>query len=409
MSKTVTVTATDDESGLASLQCRKSPTDDWTDAIAGTCVLTYTANGTFYYQAADALGNASNGSTPVSQIDTTAPSVPSDVVGGVTWQNTNDLPDFAWQASTDDASGVAGYDVAWSTDPYTTSSTAATVDASYSPGAQSSGTSSYLRVRARDNAGNLSAWTTAVLWQYDVDAPISVGATAAGIVSLAWTNEGNPSFTLAANDAASGVAGYKVCWDTSDTCAPAALQSSAAYSPGPQSIGVYYLRMIARDVAGNEAPVVSAFVYRYDDQPPTNPTQTVETHGAVSGTWTTTTSPSFTWSGATDAGAGYSASGVDGYFVYFGADPLGTSATYTTATAYAADPVSSGVYYLRLRTRDVAGNLAEWITAFTFKSDTTAPVNPTGVIESHGAISGTWQNSVTAPSFTWRGASDGVG
>jgi alkyl hydroperoxide reductase subunit AhpC len=42
---------------------------------------------------------------------------------------------------------------------------------------------------------------------------------------------------------------------------------------------------------------------------------------------------------------------------------------------YNPSPVSTGIYYLRIKTKDTAGNEARWQTLFIFKHDGT-PVCP---------------------------------
>lgn len=76
-------------------------------------------------------------------------------------------------------------------------------------------------------------------------------------------------------------------------------------------------------------------------------------------------SPYFRWTGATD-----DQSGIKGYYVYFGtrstADPL-TAGTFQTANTYQAptlDDANNKHYYLRIKTKDTAGNVTD--TAITF-------------------------------------------
>jgi len=116
---------------------------------------------------------------------------------------------------------------------------------------------------------------------------------------------------------------------------------------------------------------------------PLNPTSCSETHGVTSGSWQGSTSnPYFTWSGASDD------SGIDGYYYYWGTSSLGTSSNYTILAMYDPSSVGNGTYYLRVRTKDKAGNEASsWKTLFVFKYDDTAPGTPsvTGYSDSiHG-------------------------
>jgi hypothetical protein len=72
--------------------------------------------------------------------------------------------------------------------------------------------------------------------------------------------------------------------------------------------------------------------------------------------------------------------------------------------------VASGVpHYLRVHTKDNAGNWLGWTTPppFTFRYGATPPTNPTGVTEVNGVLNNTWQKDVGDPNFTWSGAGDG--
>ncbi len=146
-----------------------------------------------------------------------------------------------------------------------------------------------------------------------------------------------------------------------------------------------------------------------DASAPTNPTVVAETHGATNNVWQTTIAdPAFTWSGASD-----SDTGVKGYYWYFGSNAAVVPTTWLTHTGAATatqsvDPaaVSDGMYYLRVKTVDNAGNESVPATLFTFKYDTAAPVNPNVITETHGAQSGVAQATVGDPSFTWSGAAD---
>lgn len=146
-----------------------------------------------------------------------------------------------------------------------------------------------------------------------------------------------------------------------------------------------------------------------DPDPPTNP-DTLTSLSAVAGsaittdTWYAHTAPSFTWSGASD-GAG---AGIAGYYVYFGtessAEPsTDAAATFQAGTTFTAGSLTSGqTYYLRIRAKDSAGNLAAstW-SAFTYKFDSTGPTNPTTVSVSPAGYAPT--NDFT---FSWPAGSD---
>ncbi|MFX1298665.1 MAG: hypothetical protein ACFFD2_27870, partial [Promethearchaeota archaeon] len=54
---------------------------------------------------------------------------------------------------------------------------------------------------------------------------------------------------------------------------------------------------------------------------------------------------------------------------YWGTDLNGTSNNFTIHPIFNPPAVNTGVYYLRTRTKDNAGNIAEWITLYIFKYD----------------------------------------
>ena len=155
--------------------------------------------------------------------------------------------------------------------------------------------------------------------------------------------------------------------------------------------------------------------YYQDTQAPTNPTSLTAYNTATksatltSGNWYNFEAPLFDWpaaeatGGATDTASG---SGVLGYYVYFGtdqeADPQ-SEGTWTTETEYTASSLTSGeTYYLRIKTKDQAGNVSanSW-TAFVYKFDNEAPTNPQTVTADPPGYSAT--NSFD---FSWSGATD---
>ena len=99
------------------------------------------------------------------------------------------------------------------------------------------------------------------------------------------------------------------------------------------------------------------------------------------------TGPYFEWSGATDtAGTSGYASGIAGYWVYFGTDPTAEPTTvgaYQTAANYTNTALlaTGQSYYLRIRAKDEIGNLftsadTSEYTEFIYRYDPTAPAAP---------------------------------
>lgn len=124
----------------------------------------------------------------------------------------------------------------------------------------------------------------------------------------------------------------------------------------------------------------------------------------VSGAWYGYSAPYFDWpdaeatNGATDTAGG---SGVSGYYVYFGtsssADPE-SDGTLQSASSYTASGLVNGsTYYLRIKTRDDAGNIsADTWAPFTYKFDGEAPSAPTGVTADPSGYT-----STDSFDFTW--------
>lgn len=128
------------------------------------------------------------------------------------------------------------------------------------------------------------------------------------------------------------------------------------------------------DTGNADTPILSDITITYagDSTAPTNPSSFTGSSQQVSGTSITTGNtyshvhPYFSWSGATDA-----ASTIAGYYVYFGtsssADPESAGAFQTASTFVTTETLTNGsTYYLRLKTKDSAGNISAATTGFTY-------------------------------------------
>jgi hypothetical protein len=160
-----------------------------------------------------------------------------------------------------------------------------------------------------------------------------------------------------------GVRGFNLACDRDPGGLPATDRGSGGtrhFSElGP---GIHTLTVRAWDLIGNEA-FASQGWFGYDPNPPTAPLAATEGHGVTSDVPQSTISdPDFTWGGAQDAG-----SGIAGYNVYWGTDPAGAAANWAAEGGYNPGPVRPGVYYLRVRTCDIAGNTGPWATLFVFR------------------------------------------
>ena len=140
------------------------------------------------------------------------------------------------------------------------------------------------------------------------------------------------------------------------------------------------------DNSGNWESTKSKTI-KIDNVAPINPTAVNPGCVASTGVWQNTCSdPTFSWSGASDA-----TSGVAGFQYYWGTSSTGTSTSYTTGTSYNPAAVGEGTYYLRIRTKDNAGNYAAWKTMFVLKYDGTSP---TGTLQINDDYAQTYRTLV---------------
>jgi len=122
-----------------------------------------------------------------------------------------------------------------------------------------------------------------------------------------------------------------------------------------------------------QTPVLHSVTINYagDTTAPSNPStvtglsQQVGGTSITSGTSYTYSHPYFSWSGAADT-----ESSIAGYYVYLGtdntADPESAGNYQATSNYTFTQPLSTGTYYLRIKTKDAAGNISGAYAAFTY-------------------------------------------
>lgn len=158
-----------------------------------------------------------------------------------------------------------------------------------------------------------------------------------------------------------------------------AVSGGNIYSPPSR-----YLQIRATLVAssgGNKTPILQEISINYtgDTDSPENPTSISGYSQEVGGSPLTDggtyryLNPYFSWMGASDV-----SSEIEGYYVYFGindqSDPT-VAGEYQVKNSYlVTKPLSPGTYYLRIVTRDKAGNTSNPSTLFTYEYSGIAPV-----------------------------------
>jgi len=228
---------------------------------SGTLVMTAPAEGEWYLhvQGFNAEG-VSNGTLDLGpyRFDATEPQNPASAVetGGAPdgeWQSTISDPAFTWSGAFDALSGVADYLVCFGVDDTATEGTVVT-EAAYDPPAVEAGTY-YLRVCARDNAGNEAEWATLFTFKYDPSAPgtpvvIDDGPYSGSRTKLhaTWYSTGSTAITEYQYAVGTAVGGSDVVdWTSAGTSDEAVIEIP---SPGLSVGSTYYISVKAKNEAG---------------------------------------------------------------------------------------------------------------------------------------------------------------
>ena len=260
-----------------------------------------------------------------------------------------------------------GYDVVWSTSQNSTSSVFQN-SPGFAPTLHTSGTY-YLKVRDVDWAMNRPTdWKTFV-YKFDNVGPTGVTKVTEsnGVKYNVFQNTNDtPSFswevskitdpgTLTTSSGLAQPITYFIYWGTDRAGIPSNPQTGNTFDPGSVTTGVYYLRIMLVDNAGNQT-ITNPFIMKYDDTAPDAPI--VDEHDIPHNP---PNHPTFTWA-SHDVG-----SGIAGYYYYYGTNPSGTSNTLTKTTSLDGKVHSGATYYLWVEAKDNAGNTsAPYTTSFTY-------------------------------------------
>jgi hypothetical protein len=389
-----------------------------------------TSYGTYYFRVKtkDVAGNISTPATLFTyKYDNVAPTNPTtfdtyDTAAKANHLATNNwynypVPYFEWSGATDDLSQVAGYYVYLGTDTNADPASAGVLVTGTNYTAISplvDGTTYYLRLKTIDNAGNLSAAVGEFIYKNQSSPPTNPTISSYDTSGKAhqfntgdWQHYAAPYFEWSgAVDSFSGISGYYSYFGTDTNADPA---SAGVWTTGTNFTSnstlttgqTYYFRLKTKNTAGNLSAAVS-FTYKYDNVNPTNPATSgaydtsLKINQLSTNGWYNYSAPYFEWDGSTDASAQ-----IAGYYVYFGtnssADPSVAGAFQTGVNMTSAITLSSGqTYYLILKTKDNAGNVATASTLFTYKYETTPPTPPVYVSVTPSGYSRT--NNFT---FSW--------
>lgn len=221
-----------------------------------------------------------------------------------------------------------------------------------------------ISVQAVDNAGNMSAWSVPVSYDYDATAPTNPGTpnptptSPTNIVSQVWnwtpasdTISGVSKYLIASVEVIGGIAGDILGWTDNG------LLTNTNTNFGE---GIWKFFVKAVDKAGNESAVAASLEYVVDLTPPVAPTlNTPQDKWATKGVLFTQT-----WYPVSDATVyEYEScnnnSGIGGGIctsVKFLQTFIGSLSTTKTVTA--GQPNSN--FWWRVRAQDAAGNWSDW-------------------------------------------------
>ncbi|MHB9138981.1 MAG: pre-peptidase C-terminal domain-containing protein, partial [Victivallaceae bacterium] len=297
-------------------------------------------------------------------VDTTAPAVPKSLIQVVSGNNVT----FDWSDSTDARAGLKQYEVQVDNNNDFSSPENTLTPAVSSADLSGMADGSYFwRVRALDNAGNWSNWSSSSSFSVDITAPSIPGGltqtTNVGDVALDWNDS---------SDNTSGVKQYEVQVDNNnDFSSPENTVTSGTSNANLSNMadGSYFWRVRTQDNFGNWSSWSATSSFDIDLVQPTVPLNL--TH-SVSGA-----NVSMDWDDSTDA-----RSGVKQYQVQVDnnsdfSSPEKAAASLTSK--FSATGLAEGIYFWRVRAEDNNGNWSAWSANGSFIVDTSAPTIPDGM------------------------------
>jgi hypothetical protein len=222
------------------------------------------------------------------------------------------------------------------------------------------------------------------------------------LLNNTWYNNASPYFDWPDPGQAGGatdgplgsnVSGYWVYVGTDSTAIPRTagqFVEGTDFTPTLTIPGTYYVRIQAQDATGNvDSSIFSPYIYKFDNQPPTNPSLVTVTPSG----FTTRNNYTFEWPNAYDAN-----SGVAGYCYHTGAQD-GPFAVEVCQDGTLLENISaayqSGTNVFYVRAYDIAGNFSPSYTTASYYYTT----DPPGPVMNLRAVPPTSTSNLFA--FTW--------
>ncbi len=342
------------------------------------------------------LGYTGYSSTYTIKVDTTSAQAPSlTLPGDDTWNAEAAI--FDWSGVTDSLSGLKDYELNLSTDinfgivnySSVTVKSSSTVAGIFED-------NYYWRIRAQDNAGNYSLWSSTWI--------IKIDTTSAGIPLLVspaddtWNAQAAVFDWSGVTDALSGLKNYELNLSTDINFGIVNFSSVTAKSSATLSgleENVYYWRVRSQDNVDNYSDWSATRTIKIDDFPPPVPALI----NPLDDTWGGTDMV-FDWGGVIDG-----LSGLKDYELNLSTDINFGIVNYSSVTAKSSAAVAGITednYYWRVRSRDNLDNYSSWCSTWSIKIDTVSAGVP--VLISPG--NDTWSADVTV--FDWGGVIDSL-
>jgi peptidoglycan/xylan/chitin deacetylase (PgdA/CDA1 family) len=323
------------------------------------------ATTTIKFRAEDNAGNVETPKTQQVLIENQAPTSSVLCDGAACSAGFYNHPVSATLSATDNGGGSGVKNIR-----YTTDGSMPTASSPIYSGPIAVNSTSTLRFRAEDNAGNVESPLQSQLISIDTANPTSAIQCDGAACVPAYNH--SVSATLSGND--TGGAGVKNIRYTTDGSAPTA--SSPVYSSPIDVAATTTIKWRAEDNAGNVQSPVNSQTIVVDNA---NPTSAIQCDGGACASTFYNHSVSATLSGSDTGGAGLK----NIRYTTDGSDPTGSSPIYT-----AAIPVGSTTT-IKWRAEDNAGNVESPVNSQTISIDT---AKPTSAIQCDGVACQSFYN-----------------